>query len=100
MAQHLFNHCTFSKAQYEEMKRALPGRMNTAITATPNIQDLTSARIPVQYKSIVLTAQFLLWQEQCARTFTDNSKGIQELKNEILWQIQFYEARSHTTAAT
>lgn len=38
--------------------------------------------------------QFIVWRERCARCFADSNKNTDELLEEILWQLKYFE-KSH-----
>ena len=94
-AKHLFNYCPFSRALYEEMARTVPEKMAMVNVTSSKMNILTKIRVTIGQRSALLMTFFILWRERCNRTFTEGSKGIEELKSEVLWQMQFFEASSH-----
>jgi len=50
------------------------------------IAKLVSTRTPKEMREILLISQFIIWREQCARLFSDQSKTMCELLEEIKTQ--------------
>lgn len=95
--RHMLDECTFSKSVYAALAHTIPAKIPTLTYTTPPTEMLTSATVPKTQRETMLITQFIIWRERCARTFTEVSKDAQDIKEEVLWQLQFQKSEAMQT---
>lgn len=86
---HMINVCPFSLAVYSAVFLHIPDGM--PLSSTPYTEAILSPKFSKKQRGTLLITQFVIWRERCSRIFRESNKEVEELKGEVLWQLQFCE---------
>lgn len=88
---HLFEECPYTQGLYTQLRLYRPAQ-NWPVKPTTRIYDRGKVgNLKHGQKSAMLIMLFVIWREMCARCFTDNHKHMEDLLEEVKWQLKFYE---------